>query len=120
LPHEDLRRFGYTLVNLERFEANAAFESMMEFEIARAEQYFTAVEELEPLLDLDGQRALRAMATTYRLLLSKIKQQPSAVFAKRIRLSRWEKLRIAARALFQTTRRSASAGLEWKRTHVSP
>lgn len=113
LPQEDLRQFCYSFDNLRRFEASAAFEKLMEFEIARAEQYFAAAEELEPLLDLDGQRALRAMATTYRSLLNKIKQHPAAVFGQRIRLSRWEKIRIGARALFQTTKRTANAGLEW-------
>jgi 15-cis-phytoene synthase len=113
LPQEDLRRFGYAFDELRQSEANTAFEKLMEFEISRAEQYFAAAAELEPLLELDGRRAFRAMATTYRSLLNKIKQHPAAVFAQRIRLSRWEKIRIGARALFQTTKRTTNVGLEW-------
>lgn len=113
LPQEDLQRFGYTLEEFRRQEANPAFQELMKFQIARAEQYFAAAAELEPLLELDGRRAFRAMASTYGALLKKIKHHPAAVFSRRIRLSRWEKIRIAAKALFQTKQRSSNAGLEW-------
>lgn len=100
VPQEDLQRFGYSFDDLRRHEGSAAFCNLMEFEIARAEEYFVAAAELDSLLELDGRRAFRAMASTYRALLQKIKRQPTAVFFRRVRLSRWEKIRIAAKALF--------------------
>ncbi len=100
LPQEDLRRFGYTFDQLRCGEVSNALDDLMKFEIARAEQYFAAAAELEPLLELDGRRAFRAMASTYGMLLEKIKQQPAAVFSQRVCLSRWEKVQIAAKALF--------------------
>ena len=42
LPHEDLRRFGYSVEDLRAGKANSAFAALMEFEIARAESYYQA------------------------------------------------------------------------------
>lgn len=111
LPAEDLSRFGYTDSDLERGQANVCFISLMQFEIARAEQFYVSAAELEPLLKRDGRRVFRVMVATYRALLEKIKRQPADVFHRRIRLSRWEKLRIASGALFSRSKavRSASA-----------
>ncbi|MCC7084894.1 MAG: phytoene/squalene synthase family protein [Pirellulales bacterium] len=114
LPQEDLERFGYSFDDLRRQEVSDRFRNLMDFETVRAEQYFAAAAELEPLLERDGQRAFRAMATTYGTLLKKIKQHPTAILFRRVRLSRWEKLRIAAGALFHANRQSQSVGLEWK------
>jgi 15-cis-phytoene synthase len=114
LPQEDLQQFKYTLADLRGHEVNPAFNELMKFQIARAEQYFAAATELEPLLEIDGRRAFRAMASTYGALLRKIKHHPAAIFSHRVRLSRWEKVRIAGCALFPLTERSPRAGLELK------
>ncbi len=44
------------------------------------------------------------MTATYRAMLEKIKQQPAEVFQRRIRLGWWEKIRIAARAMWARLR----------------
>jgi 15-cis-phytoene synthase len=113
LPQEDMRRFGYTFDELCRGVANPAFQQLMEFEIARGEQFFAAVKELEPLLDIGGRRAFRAMSATYRSLLDKVKLNPAAVFLHRVRLSRWEKFRITSTALFRSARPQARQEHEW-------
>lgn len=100
LPHEDLRRFGYSVEDLRLAKVNSAFAALMEFEIARTESYYQAVGELEPLLSRDGRQVFRAMSATYRAMLAKIKQRPAEVFQRRVRLTRWEKLRIAAGAMW--------------------
>lgn len=105
LPAEDLRRFGCTAEQLERGEANARFEALMQFEIARCEQFYAAADELEPLLGQDGRRVLRAMTLTYRKLLGKIKRRPSDVLRHRVALAAWEKFAVAARAIAGRSRR---------------
>jgi 15-cis-phytoene synthase len=112
LPQEDLRRFGCTAEQLHRAEANAPFLELMQFEIARAEQFYTAAAELEPLLERYGQRVFRAMTATYRAVLEKIKRNPADVFRRRIRLSPWEKTRIAAGALW--AKPASPAASKWE------
>ncbi len=99
LPAEDLRRCGYTVAELEHGEVNQRFAALMRLEIERAEAHYAAAAELEPLLSPDGRRVFRAMAATYRRLLEKIKLRQAEVFERRIRLSWWEKLRIASAAV---------------------
>ncbi|HEY2827234.1 MAG TPA: phytoene/squalene synthase family protein, partial [Pirellulales bacterium] len=100
LPQEDLQRFGYSAEALRQKETSRAFFDLIQFEIARAEKFYAAAAELEPLLERDGRRVFCAMTATYRAVLAKIKRRPEEVFQRRIRLSRWEKARIAAGALF--------------------
>jgi 15-cis-phytoene synthase len=100
LPCADLRQFGYAPNDLLQGEIDERFHRLMQFEIARAEQLYAAAAPLEGYLDRDGRRVFRAMSDTYRKLLEKIKRRPTDVFRHRIRLNRWEKLRIGATAFF--------------------
>jgi 15-cis-phytoene synthase len=113
LPQEDLRRFSYASEQLLRGETNAQFLELMQFEIVRAEQFYSAANALEPLLQTDGQRVFRAMTATYRAVLAKIKRRPTDVFLRRMRLSPWEKAGIAARALL-TRSAVPTAASQWE------
>jgi phytoene/squalene synthetase len=46
-------------------------------------------------LEPDGRRAFGVMCDIYGRLLDEIQRQPAAVLQRRIRLGRWQKLRIA-------------------------
>ncbi len=59
LPREDLRRFGYTPEELAAGVQNASFRELMNFQIARADDYYRAGAALEPLLSRDSRAALR-------------------------------------------------------------
>jgi phytoene/squalene synthetase len=48
-------------------------------------------------LEPDGRRVFGMMTATYHAVLEEIARQPRQVLARRIRLTRWQKLRIAAR-----------------------
>jgi 15-cis-phytoene synthase len=109
LPEEDLQRFGYRDDELRRCEVNSRFIELMEFEVARTERFYAAVDELQPLLAHEGRRVFRAMSATYRAVLAKIKQRPADVLRRRIRLSGWEKARIAAGAIFARSKAPADA-----------
>ncbi|HVU89742.1 MAG TPA: phytoene/squalene synthase family protein [Pirellulales bacterium] len=99
LPREDLRRFGYTPEQLAAGEQDSSFRELMDFQLARAEEYYRAGAALEPLLSRDSRAALRAMTSIYRGLLREIKRRDGDVFTTRVRLSPWRKAWIAATSL---------------------
>lgn len=96
LPQADLRACGYTIEELRERRAGAAFVQLMELEIGRAEDLYAACGQLAPLLHADGRRIFGMMSDTYRRLLHVIAGAPAAVLERRVRLTRLEKLRIAA------------------------
>lgn len=97
LPLEDLRRFDYSIDQLKRGVANEPFGRLMEFQIGRAERFYREGAELLGWLEPEGRRTFGMMVSIYRGLLEKIKRRPADVLRGRIRLSRPQKLRIAAR-----------------------
>lgn len=99
LPLEDLARFGYTEAELLAGRCTIRFRELVRFEIARAEQFYRQGAELAAYLAPPGRRIFAAMWSTYHGLLEKIKRHDGDVWTRRIRLGRWQKLRIAARAL---------------------
>ena len=97
LPLEELRQFGYSVGQLKRGEENEEFGRLMEFQIDRAERFYREGAELIEWLERAPRRTFGMMMAIYRALLEKIKRRPADVLHRRIRLSRPEKLRIAAR-----------------------
>jgi len=98
LPLEDLERFGYSESELLAGRRSTRFRELARFEIARAEQFYRQGAELAAWLAPPGRRIFAAMWHTYHGLLGKIKRCDGDVWTRRIRLSRWQKLRIAAQS----------------------
>lgn len=99
LPAEDLRRFGVAEGDLEAGNRNEAVLRLLQFEAARARQYY---DESRPLLDLIHPRSrpsLEALITIYSRLLERIEQKNYDVFSARVRLSAAEKSWILVRSL---------------------
>jgi phytoene synthase len=99
LPREDLRRFGYLKDQLAHGERSAAFRELMRFEVERTRGYYEAAKPLVHLLQPAGRAVFLIMSRTYRGLLEAIERREYDVFSKRVRLSRWHKLWLTARAL---------------------
>ena len=76
---------------------NRPFLRLMEMEIDRAEQFYREAAELPRSLHKDGHRIFGLMMETYHALLHAIRRHPADVFTRRIRVSRWKKLWLAAR-----------------------
>jgi phytoene synthase len=115
LPLEDLRRFEYTEEELLQGVVNDRFLRLMEFEVARAREYYDRALPLLSLIDRESRPALQAMIAIYRGILTRIEQGGYDVFAERARLSHWEKVGIAARAWLGSRLgggRSAATGRE--------
>jgi phytoene synthase len=99
LPLEDLERFGYSPEQLQRGERNEDFRSLMRFEAERAYHYYEASRPLAELLRPPGRAVFLVMLRTYRGLLDAIVRRDYDVFSRRVRLSTWRKLWLAAQAL---------------------
>lgn len=97
LPHEDLRRFGYTEEDLFAERYTPAFVDLMRFECDRARMYFDAAR--DALKDEDKYYffAARIMWSIYAHLLRRIERSNYDVFTRRISLSRFLKLLITFR-----------------------
>jgi phytoene synthase len=98
LPSEDLARFGVSTEDLRSARRTEAFDHLMEFEIARARNYY---DESAPLIDLiheESRGSLRALIAIYRGLLQRIAESPSDVLIRRISLPAIEKVWIVLRS----------------------
>jgi 15-cis-phytoene synthase len=91
LPQEDLVRFGYPESDLRQRKHNDAFVRLMEFEAARAEEFFTRAAALLPREDRRSMVAAEIMGSVYRALLKRMKADRFRVFEKEYRLSKIEK-----------------------------
>jgi phytoene synthase len=102
LPQEDLQRFGYEEAELRKGVNNAAFQSLMRFEVDRAREYYDRAAPLEEMVDPDSRECLKAMRLIYRGILEQIVAQEYDVFKKRARVPTWRKLLIAWAAWWQS------------------
>jgi phytoene synthase len=106
LPQEELDRFGYSPEDLVRGVAGERFDRLMAFQIERARLLYREGSVLIDWLERPGRRIFGMMTDTYWRLLEAIARQPRRVLSGRVRLSGWEKLRIAARWSLLPPRRS--------------
>ncbi len=95
LPLEDMRRFGYTEVELFSSVYNDRFRALMKFECERAHEYYRKAKSCLAEDDKPLFTAARAMGNIYYLLLLRIERANYDVFSKRIRLASPIKLLVA-------------------------
>jgi phytoene synthase len=106
LPQEDLLRFELTADDLAEGRRDARFERLMQFEVARAREYYTRAQPLYDYLDPPGKPILETMLRIYGGLLDEIERRRYDVFTRRIELSCGRKLYIAGRVLIRQKLRS--------------
>lgn len=99
LPAEDLQRFGVTVESLRRRQCDERFRALMRFEAQRAYECYNEAAALAPYLPPPGRAVFLVLTGTYRALLDEIARRNYDVFTSRVRLPRWYKLWLAARAL---------------------
>jgi phytoene synthase len=100
LPLEDLVRLGYSEAELRNREYNEGFIRVMEFEAARARQFFARAAALLPPEDRRSMVPAEIMSSLYRGLLRKMELDKFRVFEKEYRLNKLEKAgRIAGQVL---------------------
>jgi len=104
LPSDDLARFGFDAGSFTRFvldpggESNGDFDGLMAFQLDRARGYYDRTASLESFVTRDCRPTCWAMMKIYEGLLRKIERRPRVVLARRVRLSKVQKLVIAGRA----------------------
>jgi phytoene synthase len=112
LPREDLVRFGVLSAEtgpdgdagghaaaLLELEASPEFEALMEFEVARAQEWFGRGMSLLEQLDWRSAACVLAMVGIYRRLLGRIAACPGAILEERVSLPVREKLWVATQSL---------------------
>jgi phytoene synthase len=104
LPAEDLAKFGCELPlgRPEPYETEAQrarFAGLVEFEAARAREWYGSGMRLLATIDRRSAACTGAMAGIYRRLLERIARRPSAVLQGRMSLPAGEKALVAAQAL---------------------
>jgi phytoene synthase len=101
LPEEDLAKFSLTLADVLNVSDPARLRPLLALEADRARQFYAAGEELISYVSEDSQPALWVLISIYRALLEKIALEHYDVFTTRVRLSRWEKLRILGKGFIR-------------------
>jgi phytoene synthase len=100
LPQEDLARFDYSETELKNRHYNDRFVQLMQFEAARARQFFGNAAAVLPEEDRKSMVAAEIMDSIYRGLLRRMELDKFRVFEKEYTLSKLEKVgRIAAHLL---------------------
>ena len=91
LPQEDLARFQYSEAELAKQHYNEHFFRLMQFEAARAREFFTRSAAELPAEDRRAMAPAEIMASIYRALLCRIELDNFRIFEKEYRLSKLEK-----------------------------
>lgn len=97
LPQAELREFDYSADELSRGVFDERLKALLWFQIARTEKLYAEAIQLVPYLSPEGRAACTAMIDTYHELLRAIAQRDGNVFGRRVQVSTWRKLGIAAR-----------------------
>ena len=92
LPGEDLKRFDLSYDDIHRQVVDARFIALMQFEIARARQYFEKSLPGITLLSASSRPAVGAAALLYQAILDEIEHNQYDTFHKRAHTSGWRKL----------------------------
>ena len=92
LPREELRRFGVAEEELFVRAETDRMRSLIQFQIARAEQYFRDAEPLLHELSFDARFPTLLMGGVYATVLAKLKKDPFIAIRKRLSLSPLQKV----------------------------
>jgi 15-cis-phytoene synthase len=97
LPVEDLQQFDVKAADILNARYSDNFRRLMEFQIARAEQYYEQAFAALPAVDRRAQRPGLVMAAIYRTLLDEIRRDGCQVLTQRTSLTPLRKLWLAVR-----------------------
>jgi squalene synthase HpnC len=100
IPEEDLQHFHVLKEDLGRNEASLGVRELLRFEADRAWKLYEDGAQLLGLIEEDSRATLWLLVHTYSALLARIESVDFAVFGKRVRLTKAEKLKLVAKARF--------------------
>ncbi len=99
LPLEDLGRFGVTESQIAEGRFSSTFADLVQFEVARARQWFASGQPLVPMLDRELAVDIDLFSRGGLAILEAIKKQGYNVLARRPQVSKGRKLGLLARAV---------------------
>jgi 15-cis-phytoene synthase len=102
LPQEDLARFHYSEAQLAQRQYDEHFLQLMQFEAARAREFFARAAGELPSEDRRAMAPAEIMGSIYRALLRRIELDKFRVFEKEYRLSKLEKAGRITAQLFKS------------------
>jgi 15-cis-phytoene synthase len=102
LPVEELQRFDVRAADILNARYSPAFRQLMEFQIARARQFYEQAMAALPDADRAAQRPGLVMAAIYRTLLDEIERDGCRVLDRRIALTPLRKLWLAWKTWLRT------------------
>jgi phytoene synthase len=94
VPAEELRRFGVSEEELFARAENDRVRRLVEFQIARATEYFREAEPLLRELDFDARFPTLLMGGVYATVLKKLRRDPLIAIRRRLSLTRLQKLAV--------------------------
>jgi phytoene synthase len=97
LPAEDVKRFGVQAEDLKGNAVSAPLRKLLQFEGARAREYYRESAPLVALIHSKSRPSLKALIGIYSRLLDKIESAHYEVLAQRVRVPTWEKVWILIR-----------------------
>jgi phytoene synthase len=102
LPQEDLARFHYSEAELANRQYDEHFLQLMQFEAARAHEFFARAAAALPAEDRRAMAPAELMGSIYRALLRRIELDKFRVFEKEYHLSKLQKAGRIATQLFKS------------------
>ena len=102
LPNDDMRDWGIGEEDLHKGEVTPAFRRFIQFQIARAREFYTKAKPGIALLPNDGSRyCVHVMSVLYSRILNAIEANEYDVFTRRAHVPLPEKIRLAASVALQ-------------------
>jgi phytoene synthase len=98
LPVEDLKRFSVPAADLRNGAVSDPLRKLLQFEGARAREYYRESAPLVGLIHPRSRPSLKALIGIYSRLLDKIEAANYEVLSQRVRVPNWEKVWILARS----------------------
>lgn len=92
LPRADMDQFSYDIGGLALKREDASYRGLMQFEAARAFEFFEAAHAAFPPSDRKALAAAEIMRSVYERLLRKMQRDGFRTLTRRYRLRRWEKM----------------------------
>ncbi len=104
LPQDELAQFGISESDLASQIYDGRFLEFMQFQCARAEEYYSQSEALLDMIEKDARPCLQTMRGIYHGILTRIESANYDIWSKRARVPLGAKLGIAARAFLDRFR----------------
>ncbi|HUT86065.1 MAG TPA: squalene/phytoene synthase family protein [Elusimicrobiales bacterium] len=93
LPLEDLKKFNLSETDIINCKMSKEIKNLLAFQAERAKTYYALAKKILPKEDYSKMLPARIMGSLYRSILDKIEKKGFEVFSKKIKLTKFEKIK---------------------------